>query len=685
MKLSRDRSIDVNLLFRLGAVLFLTLNCGAQPMITIQPTNQMAVYGGNVTFSVTATDAGPLIYQWQLNVTNIFTNGIITTVAGNGNNTYSGDGGVATSAGVSNPDAVAVDRAGNFFIADKIECRIRRVDTNGIISTIAGNGSNGFSGDGGSATNASINQPLALAVDSFGNLFIADSGNRVRKVDTNGIITTVAGKGNAAFAGDGGAATNASVANPSGVAVDTTGNIFIADQNNQRIRIVNTNGIISTFAGNGSLGFSGDGGVATNAMFSLPNSVALDDSGNLFIADQHRIRVVNTNGIIATVAGNGSVVFSGDGGAATNASLAPQGIFVDAFGYIYIADPFDNRIRQVDANGIITTIAGIGGSGVVHDGGYATNSSLNYPEDVALDNSGNLLIADTDNNRVRKIITGRNPLLTLANVTVNNVGSYQVIVTGPDGSITSSNASLTLLSPPSITTEPSYARIASGSSFNFNVSVDGTPPFSYQWFTSSGSSALAAPVVSSGYVTSASLITGGIGYSSAPQVHFVGGSGNGASATASVLSGSVHSIFITSQGSGYTTPPTIHIDPPPAINALLSGQTNSVLTIPSVTLANLTNYFVVVTNNYGAVTSDVVRLNVFLPPQNFTIQNLPTGLQMQLTGTRFNPYVLQSATNLTPPIGWTSIVTNLSDVNGNWQFTDTNLNADQKYYRAFGQ
>ncbi|HEY5041321.1 MAG TPA: hypothetical protein VIK53_04905 [Verrucomicrobiae bacterium] len=565
------------------------------------------------------------------------------------------------------------------------------MDASGIITTVAGTGSANFSGDGAAATNAALNQPYAVALDSFGDLFIADYGNnRIRKVDTNGVITTMAGGGTG---GDGILATNSLLKGDKGVAVDPAGDLFIADTFDNCIRKVDTNGIISTVAGIrgvGGIGFMGDGEPATNARLNLPFGVALDDNGNLFISDSgnSRIREVNTNGIINTVAGSAAQGFSGDGGAATNAGLSsPQGIFVDAFGYLYIADTVAQRVRQVDANGIITSIAGKGGNGGfgAGDGIYATNASLWNPAGVALDNFGNLLIVDKSNLRIRKVFTGRDPELNLENVSANSAGNYQVIVTGPDGSITSSNASLTLLLPPSITTEPSYARAASGSSVDFNVSVSGTPPFSYQWFTSSGSSALAVPVVSSGHVISASLITGGGGYSSAPQVHFVGGSGSGADANASVLAGMVSHIFVTSSGSGYTTPPTIHIDPPPAINAPLSDQTNSLLAIPSVTLANLTNYFVVVTNNYGAVTSDVVRLNVFLPPQNFTIQNLLTGLQMQLTGTPHNPYVLQTATNLTPPTIWTSIITNFSDVNGNWQFTDTNLNAGQKFYRAFGQ
>jgi hypothetical protein len=662
----------------------------AQPVITNQPINQVVILGGNATFNVTAIDVGPLTYQWELNITNVFTNGIITTVAGSANTGYYGDGGAATNAILNNPYGVVIDTAGNMLIADTFNHRIRKVDANGIISTVAGNGTSGFSGDGGVATNANLNMPYNVSADSLGNLFIADYGNaRIRKVDTNGFISTVAGGGSGA---DGVLATNAILKNAAGVAVDTLGNIFIAEMSNNRIRKVDTNGIISTVAGSGTApggGFSGDGGAATNAKLSLPFGVTLDNFGNLFIADSnnHRIREVNTNGIITTVAGSGSGgAFGGDGGQATNAPISgPQGIFVDTFGYIYIADNSQYRIRQVDANGIITTVAGIGSAGV-GDGGYATNAAVYAPRGVALDNSGNLLIADTANNRIRKVFTGRDSVLRLNNVSANRTGNYQVIVTGPDGSVTSSNAALTVLFPPSITTQPTGSRVAAGGSTNLSVAVSGDAPFGYQWFTSSGRTAIATPFVFGGSVQTAFVIDPGGGYVSIPQVLFVGGSGSGATATATVQSGSVPFINMNNHGSGYTTvPPTIQIDPPPTINTPLSNQTNATLTLPSVTSTDATNYFVVVTNNYGSVTSSTVFLTMFLPPQNFYAQNVVTGLQMNLTGTPSFPYLLQSATNLTPPINWKSIRTNYSDTNGNWQFTDTNLNGGQKFYRAVGQ
>ncbi len=234
-----------------------------------------------VTLSVSATGAGPLSYQWQFNGTNL-PNDIITTVAGGGN----GGDGAATNASLNIPFGVAVDALGNLFIADTGNQRIRKVDTNGLITTVAGNGIWGYSGDGGAATNASFLFPSMWRWTASGNLYIADQDNhRIRRVDTNGIITTVVGNGMSGYSGDGGAATNASLRFPRGVALDAAGNLFIADSGSSVIRKVDTNGIITTVAGNGTAGYSGDGGAATNANLNQPNSVAVDALGNLFIAD----------------------------------------------------------------------------------------------------------------------------------------------------------------------------------------------------------------------------------------------------------------------------------------------------------------------------------------------------------------------------------------------------------------
>ncbi|MDU0458509.1 MAG: hypothetical protein RW306_07200 [Geobacteraceae bacterium] len=343
-------------------------------------------------------------------------NGIITTVAGNGTPTV-GDNNSATSASLNNPDAVTVDSAGNLFIADTSNHRIRKVAVDsGIITTVAGNGIAAYAGDGGAATEASLNFPKAVVIDNAGNLYIADQSNhRIRKVDTgSGIITTVAGYAGAAFTGDGGAATAANLNTPRGVTVDNSGNLYIADTSNSRIRKVAVgSGIITTVAGNGIAAFAGDGGSATAASLKYPIGVALDNVGNLYIADRsnHRIRkVAADSGIITTVAGNGTGGFAGDGGMATAATLSsPNGVTVDSFGNLYIADDVDNRIRKVSANtGIIATVAGDGTIGLLGgsfggDGGVATSGSLNNPHGVSVDSIGNLYIADFFNNRIRKV------------------------------------------------------------------------------------------------------------------------------------------------------------------------------------------------------------------------------------------------------------------------------------------
>ncbi len=332
--------------------------------------------------------------------------GIISTVAGGGNSGL-GDGGPATSARLNGPRGVFVDGSGNIYIGDWLHHRIRKVDASGIISTVAGNGTAAFSGDGGPATSASLNSPFGVFVDGSGNIYIVDRTNhRIRKVDTSGIITTVAGSSTFGFSGDGGPATNARLRNPQGVSVDGLGNIYIADSSNNRIRKVDTSGIITTVAGNSTSGFSGDGGPATSASLKTPSGVFVDGSGNFYIADQlnHRIRKVDTSGIISTVAGKGTSTFSGDGGPATSASLnAPLGVFGDGSGVIYIADKVNHRIRKVDTSGIISTVAGNGTKAFSGDGGPATSASFNFPQSVFVDGLGVIYIADQGNQRIRKV------------------------------------------------------------------------------------------------------------------------------------------------------------------------------------------------------------------------------------------------------------------------------------------
>jgi sugar lactone lactonase YvrE len=360
---------------------------------------------------------------------------------------------VATNASLYYPQGVGFDAAGVLYIADNNNNRVRRVDTNGIISTVAGaGGSGGYGGDGGEATNAGLYRPNNVAWDAAGNWYIADIFNHcIRKVNTQGIITTGAGKGGTAgYSGDGGLASNAKLYYPSDVAFDPAGNWYISEVNGCRVRKVDTNGIISTVTGNGTYAYFGDGGPATNAGVRGCQGVALDAAGNLYIADagNNRIRKVDTNGIINTVVGNGSATYVGDGGVATNASLnAPWGMVFDAAGNLYIADNYNSRIRKVDTNGIITTVAGKAGAGYSGDGGAATNAKLYGPACVALDALGNLYIADWYNNRIREVHFAGYPSLTLSNVSVGNAGNYAVVVTSPYGSVTSDVAVLTVTIP----------------------------------------------------------------------------------------------------------------------------------------------------------------------------------------------------------------------------------------------
>ena len=320
-------------------------------------------------------------------------NPTLSTIAGDGVVGFAGNGGAATSAELYSPTGLVVDNAGNFYIADLGNNRIRKVNTSGVVSTFAGNGTPGFGGDGGVALNAELNGPQAIAIDSAGNIYIADSkNNRVRRVDVNGFITTVAGSGTAGFSGDGGAATTAELNGPQGIALDSAGDIFIADSQNNRVRRVDVHGLISTVAGNGAAGFSGDTGAATSAELNVPVGVAVDVVGNLFIADalNNRVRKVSTAGAITTLAGSGIAGYSGDGAAATLAKIDyPSGVAVDSGGGVYFADLENFRVRKIDTSGLISTVAGTG---------VAATSS---PYGIALDGQGSLYIADSTNSVVQ--------------------------------------------------------------------------------------------------------------------------------------------------------------------------------------------------------------------------------------------------------------------------------------------
>lgn len=351
----------------------------------------------------------PATHFSRYQVSTVAPSGTITTVAGDGGFTFTGDGVPATTTSVSNPRGIAVDGEGNLYIADIADDRIRRVDALGIITTVAGTGTGGFAGDGGPATAAQLSFPNAVAFAPGGGYYIADRLNhRIRFVDAAGTISTVAGDGNATFAGDGGPATSASLRHPIGVATDPAGNLFIAEYFSHRVRRVTPAGTISTVAGDGTNGFGGDGGAATAASLSYPGAVIVDASGNLVIADEgnSRIRRIDAQtGSITTIAGDGVERYAGDGGPATAASLYyPHGLALDAAGNLYVAEIFNHVVRKITPGGTISTIAGDGGQQFSGDDGPATAASFSEPYGVAVDVAGTIFIADSGNSRIRRVV-----------------------------------------------------------------------------------------------------------------------------------------------------------------------------------------------------------------------------------------------------------------------------------------
>ena len=397
--------VDGNTVLRLDA---------GSGLLTLVAGNGTAGYSGDNGPAVAAQlhapcglaiDSAGNIYiasSWD-NVVREVSAGIITTIAGTGTAGYSGDNGPAAGARLNNPFGLALDSDGNLYIADTGNNVIREISA-GVITTVAGNGTRGFGGDNGLATTALLSSPKGVAVDAAANLYIADTGNnRIRSVSA-GVIGTVAGNGVLGFSGDSGPATTAQLNVPNGIALDSAGDLYIADYNNNCIRKV-VAGVISTVAGKGTPGFSGDGGLATAAQLNLPYVVTLDPAGNLYIGDfgNNRIRIVGVNGVIYTAAGNSTAGFGGNGGSPLSAQLHfPSGIAFDTAGNLYFADYQNNRVREI-SSGVITTVAGNGSRGFSGDGGAATAAQLNQPSAVAFDSAGALYIADTGNNRIRKV------------------------------------------------------------------------------------------------------------------------------------------------------------------------------------------------------------------------------------------------------------------------------------------
>jgi sugar lactone lactonase YvrE len=331
---------------------------------------------------------------------------MLWTAAGSGSTAYSGDGCQSVACGINTPWGLAIDSQDRVYFADSALNAVRRINSNGTVTTIAGTGTAGSTGDGGPATAARLSAPVRLAFDPAGNLYIADSGNnKIRKVTPAGIISTVAGTGTAGNTGDGGQATAARLRTPYDMAFGPDGSMYIADRANHKIRRVAPNGVISTFAGTGSAGYNGDDIAATSARLNSPYGVDVDADGNVYIADfdNERVRKVDANRIISTFAGTGVATIDGDGGPAVEAGLhKPQYVHVTPSGDVYIGESNNNRVRLVH-DGSIDTVAGSGQFGYVGDGGSPLFSTWSRPSAIALDSHGNLWVADRGNRRIRVI------------------------------------------------------------------------------------------------------------------------------------------------------------------------------------------------------------------------------------------------------------------------------------------
>lgn len=334
----------------------------------------------------------------------------ISTVAGTGHAGFSGDGGAAASAELQNPSGIAVATDGSLYIADLRNGRIRKVDPQGTISTIAGKGAGLTSGDGGNALAAQLGSAYGVAVDTEGNVYTGDRiAGTIRKIGHDNVITRFAGTGKPGFSGDDGPATDAQLKGPNDIAFDAKGNAYIADSGNHRVRLVDGAGKITTVAGR-EKGYSGDGGPASNAELNAPSALCFDAQGALYVCDfgNHAVRRIAPDGTISTIAGTGKPGFARDGGPATEAQLfQPCGVAVDKLGQVYVADSANNRIRVVRNDGTIDTVAGTGKMGYEGDRGPARSALIAVPDLIDIDAAGNIYIAEFRNHVIRKLTPGR--------------------------------------------------------------------------------------------------------------------------------------------------------------------------------------------------------------------------------------------------------------------------------------
>lgn len=432
--------------------------------------------------------------------TSLAQSGNISTVVGNGTAAYSGESVVAISSSVNHPAELVIDGAGNTYFSELNSNRIRKVSPSGIITTIAGTGVAGYSGDGGPATAAKLSMPFGIDIDNAGNVYFADCLNhRVRKISTSGIITTVAGNGIGGFSGNGGPATAAAMLGPTYIRFDHSGNLYISDNSNNMLRKVNTSGIITTIAGTGVIGYTGDGGAATNARLYSPSGMAIDISGNVYLCDygNNVVRKITAAGVISTFAGTGIAGYTGDGGPATAARFkSVQDVVIDAAGNFILADTKNHVVRKINTAGIISTLAGTGIAGFSGDGGPATLANFKEPGGFGIDPTGNLHIADVHNHRIRKFITSSDstPHFTFTGVPSLYLCLTEGFLTTPiDSYLTAYDANVSqtltwsvLISPSNGILSGSYSTLSTGAAvtpFGFTYTPTlgyiGTDSFSY--------------------------------------------------------------------------------------------------------------------------------------------------------------------------------------------------------------
>jgi sugar lactone lactonase YvrE len=320
---------------------------------------------------------------------------IVSTFAGNGTEGYAD--GTGTAAAFYRPDGIAIDGSGNLYVGDMANNRIRKITPAGVVSTLAGSGAAGYAD--GTGTSAQFYYPAGIAIDASGNLYVADwAGNRIRKVTSAGVVSTLAGNGTAGFAD--GTGTSAQFNNPIGIAIDASGNLYVADEGNNRVRKITSGGVVTTIAGNGTAGYAD--GVGTFAQFNPPSGITIDGSGNLYVTDQnnYRIREITPAGAVTTLAGNGTAGYV-DGNGAFAEFNQPAGIARDGSGNLYVTDFGNNCIRKITPASVVSTLAGNGAAG--YSDGTGTSAQFNGPGGIAVDGSGNLYVADWLNNRIRKI------------------------------------------------------------------------------------------------------------------------------------------------------------------------------------------------------------------------------------------------------------------------------------------